>query len=66
MGGALGLAILASVAAHRTNALLSAGGDRLQALACGYQAAFLLGAIFAALAALTGALLLRTPVAPPA
>jgi MFS family permease len=66
MGGALGLAILASIAAHRSNTLLAAGSDRLAALGSGYQAAFLLGAIFAALAALTGALLLRTPAAAPA
>jgi EmrB/QacA subfamily drug resistance transporter len=66
MGGALGLAILASVAAHRTNALLAAGTEHVAALGNGFQLAFLLGAIFAALAALTGAVFLRTPAATPA
>jgi EmrB/QacA subfamily drug resistance transporter len=59
MGGALGLAVLASLAASRTEALLGSGSDRLAALAGGYHAAFLVGALFAAAAALLGALLLR-------
>jgi MFS family permease len=53
MGGALGLALLASVAAARTN------GDSLEALTTGYHAAFLLGALFAAAAAVIGGTLLR-------
>jgi EmrB/QacA subfamily drug resistance transporter len=59
MGGGLGLAILASLAASRTESLLGAGDDRLTALAGGYHAAFLVGALFAATAALLGATLLR-------
>jgi len=51
MGGSLGLAILASLAASRTGALLGAGADQLEALTGGYHAAFLAGALFAALAA---------------
>jgi EmrB/QacA subfamily drug resistance transporter len=42
MGGALGLAVLASVAAAR-----SGGGHSAAALTDGYQAAFLIGAVFA-------------------
>jgi len=61
MGGALGLAVLASLAAARTGGLLAAGADRLVALLGGYQAAFLVGACFAALAAVLGAALLRNP-----
>jgi EmrB/QacA subfamily drug resistance transporter len=61
MGGALGLAVLASLAAYRSTAWLAHGADRLAALTHGYQAAFLLGGIFAALAALTGGVLLRSP-----
>ena len=53
MGGALGLAVLASLAASRTN------GDSLQALTTGYHAAFLVGALFAVAAAGIGGLLLR-------
>ncbi len=59
MGGALGLAILASLAASRTALLMSSGSDRLIALTSGYHAAFLVGAIFAALAAFLGAKSLR-------
>lgn len=60
MGGALGLAILASLAAARSGALAAAGASRIDALAGGYHAAFLVGASFAALAAVLGAVLLRT------
>ncbi len=48
MGGALGLAVLASLAASRTETLTNDGSDELAALAGGYHAAFLVGAIFAA------------------
>ena len=60
MGGALGLAVLASVAAARTESLLGAEAAPPAALTGGYQLAFLIGAIFAASAALLGAVLLRT------
>jgi MFS family permease len=63
-GGALGLAILASLAAWRTDELLATGEDQLSALLGGYHLAFLGGAIFAATAAVIGAVFLR-PVAPP-
>ena len=53
MGGALGLAVLASLAAARTH------GDSLAALTTGYHAAFLAGALFAAAAAVIGGTLLR-------
>lgn len=59
MGGALGLAVLASLAASRTAGLLAAGEGSLDALTGGYHAAFLGGALFAALAAGLGATLLR-------
>jgi EmrB/QacA subfamily drug resistance transporter len=59
MGGAVGLAVLASAAASRTNTLLDAGKSEAAALTGGYHLAFLLGAIFAASAAVIGALLLR-------
>jgi EmrB/QacA subfamily drug resistance transporter len=61
MGGAVGLAVLASVAASRTDTLVDAGNSQAAALTGGYHAAFLLGAIFAAGAAIIGATLLRTP-----
>jgi predicted MFS family arabinose efflux permease len=59
MGGALGLAILASVAASRSEALLASGDSHLTALTGGYQAAFLIGAVFAAAAAVLAAVVLR-------
>src|ERR671922_1787290 len=64
MGGALGLAVLASVAASRTETLAASGDGPLVALTGGYHAAFLLGALFAAAAAAIGAAFLRTRAAP--
>jgi EmrB/QacA subfamily drug resistance transporter len=59
MGGALGLAVLASLAASRTDSLLASGDGRLAALAGGYHVGFLVGAIFAGAAASLGGTLLR-------
>ena len=59
MGGALGLAVLASIAAHRTTNLVADGDDRLSALVGGYHVAFIAGGIFAIAAATIGASLLR-------
>jgi EmrB/QacA subfamily drug resistance transporter len=61
MGGALGLAVLASLAASRTDALLAGGGSQAAALTGGYHLAFLVGAIFAAAAAVLGILLCVQP-----
>lgn len=59
MGGALGLAVLASVAASRTNHLLVAGATHMSALVGGYRVAFVIGAAFAILAAVVSAQTLR-------
>jgi EmrB/QacA subfamily drug resistance transporter len=59
MGGALGLAVLASLAASRTDSLAASGDGPLVALTGGYHTAFLVGALFAAAAAGVGAALLR-------
>jgi hypothetical protein len=59
MGGSLGLAVLASLSAARTERLLAAGQAMERALAGGYQLAFVFGAVFAGIAALLSALLLR-------
>jgi EmrB/QacA subfamily drug resistance transporter len=64
MGGALGLAVLASVAASRTSHLESAGHSTASALTSGYHVAFVVGALFAVAAAAIGATLLRTHTAP--
>jgi EmrB/QacA subfamily drug resistance transporter len=59
MGGALGLAVLASIAASRTQSLRVGGAGELSALTGGYHLAFLVGAAFAATAAVIGGTLLR-------
>ena len=61
MGGALGLAVLASLAAARTGSLQASGSSALAALNGGYHLAFVAGACFAAAAALAGATALRAP-----
>ena len=61
MGGALGLAVLASLAAARSEAHAAAGAAPLDALTSGYHLAFAAGAVFAVVAALLGALLMREP-----
>jgi len=66
MGGALGLAVLASLAAARTDRLLALGADSLAALNGGYHIAFAIGAGFAAAAALLSAVLLRSAPQPAA
>ena len=63
LGGALGLAVLVSVADSRTQSLRDSGDGLAAALTGGYNTAFLVAAAFAVIGAL-GALLLR-PVAPP-
>src|SRR5437763_21860 len=61
LGGALGLAVLASVAAARTSNALAAGTPTLVALTDGYHAAFAVGAAFAIVAAILGVTVLRPP-----
>jgi EmrB/QacA subfamily drug resistance transporter len=64
MGGALGLAVLASLADWRTRSL---GGPKdLGALTSGYHLAFVVGAIFTIVAAIVGGVLLRSPAHAPA
>jgi predicted MFS family arabinose efflux permease len=59
MGGALGLAVLASVAAARTQQVTAMGMDAIEALNAGYHLAFGAGACFVIVAALIGALLFK-------
>lgn len=60
MGGAVGLAVLASLADARTHGLTADGVALPLALRGGYQLAFVVGAVFALAAALLGAALLRS------
>jgi MFS family permease len=64
MGGALGLAILASLAASRTSSLRGDGHSQLAALTGGYHLAFVCGAVFALAAAAVGSGLLRATMTP--
>jgi MFS family permease len=59
MGGALGLAVLASAAASRTASLSDSGHGALASLNGGYHLAFLIGAGFAVLAGVVAALLIH-------
>jgi EmrB/QacA subfamily drug resistance transporter len=66
MGGALGLAVIASLADSRTDTLLASGEGEVAALLGGYHVGFLVGALFAGAAAVLGGVLLRAPRAAPA
>ncbi|MFD2767250.1 MFS transporter [Micromonospora eburnea] len=69
VGGAVGLAALATLAAARTGALRAAGVDQVAALAAGYRTAFGVGAALittALLVALLTARSARRPAAEPA
>jgi EmrB/QacA subfamily drug resistance transporter len=59
MGGALGLAVLASLSTSRSDKLLASGDNLPTALTGGYHAAFLVGALFAIAGATIGGLLIR-------
>lgn len=63
MGGALGLAVLASLADGETRQALASGVEPIAALADGHRLAFVWGTGFALLAALCGGLLLRPKAA---
>jgi EmrB/QacA subfamily drug resistance transporter len=60
LGGALGLAVLASLAAAHTDHRLGSGLEPIAALNEGYRLAFLIGAVFAVIATLLAAVLVRT------
>ncbi|HEX6425164.1 MAG TPA: DHA2 family efflux MFS transporter permease subunit [Acidimicrobiales bacterium] len=59
VGGALGLAVLATLAASRTDALLAGGDGRAAALTGGYQLAFTAAAAFVTTAIVLAAVVLR-------
>jgi predicted MFS family arabinose efflux permease len=62
VGGSIGLAALATLATQRTQDIAGAGGIDAAALTAGFHRAFLVGAGFAALGAITAAaLLIRVP-----
>lgn len=59
LGGAVGLAIISSLASYYNERLAEAGYTALEALSGGYGAAFLLGGLLSLLASVTGAVFLR-------
>jgi EmrB/QacA subfamily drug resistance transporter len=64
MGGALGLAALASISDRRTATLTASGHSLKEALTGGYHVAFALGALFAFAGAVLGGALLQTKSMP--
>jgi len=61
VGGALGLAVLATLAADRTTSALAGGSTQAVATVEGFQVAFLVGAGFALAGAILAALFVRPP-----
>jgi EmrB/QacA subfamily drug resistance transporter len=59
VGGALGLAILSTLAANKTADTLATGGSQAVAAVDGFQLAFLIGAIFALIGAVVAFLFVR-------
>jgi MFS family permease len=59
MGGAVGLAVLASLADSRTVNVRASGESSFAALNSGYHVAFVVGAVFLVAAAVVAAVLLR-------
>jgi EmrB/QacA subfamily drug resistance transporter len=61
VGGAIGLAVLATLSGERTKSLLGDGESQLQALTSGYHVAYLVGAVLAAIAVAIAVFVLRAP-----
>jgi EmrB/QacA subfamily drug resistance transporter len=61
VGGAIGLAVLATLSGERTKALLGEGESQAQALTSGYHVAYLVGAVLAAIAVAIAVFVLRSP-----
>jgi len=61
VGGAIGLAVLATLSTERTETLLADGESLASALTSGYHVAYLIGAGLAAIAVAIAVLVLRSP-----
>jgi hypothetical protein len=66
VGGAIGLAVLATLATGRTDGLRGAGEPALSALNAGYHLAYVIGAALVAVAVVVALTVLRTPAGAPA
>jgi EmrB/QacA subfamily drug resistance transporter len=64
VGGAIGLAVLATLATERTEGRLSDGASKLAALNSGYHVAYLIGAALVAAALVIAVTVLRPPPMP--
>jgi EmrB/QacA subfamily drug resistance transporter len=65
VGGAIGLAVLATLSAERTHSLLDSGASNASALTSGYHLAYLIGAGLAAIAVAIAVFVLRAPAPAP-
>ncbi len=61
LGGALGLAVLTTIAQTRTHNALASGSSHLRALTDGFSEAFLVGALVVVVGIITALVLLRQP-----
>jgi EmrB/QacA subfamily drug resistance transporter len=61
VGGAIGLAVLATIATERTDSLIADGESTAVALNSGYHLAYLIGAVAIALAVAVAVLVIRAP-----
>jgi MFS family permease len=61
VGGAIGLAVLATLSTERTQSLVDSGVSRASALTSGFHLAYLVGAALAAVAVTVAVLVLRDP-----
>src|SRR3954454_16435160 len=59
VGGAIGLAVLATLSTERTQSLLDSGTSNAQALTSGYHVAYLIGAVLVGLAVVIAVFVLR-------
>jgi EmrB/QacA subfamily drug resistance transporter len=66
VGGAVGLAVLATLSTERSKSLLGSGHSNAEALTSGYHVAYLVGAGLAACSVLIAIFVLRSPAALPA
>src|SRR5262249_14103865 len=64
VGGAIGLALLATLSTNRTSGLLSDGASQASALTSGYRLAFLVGAGLVLVAVAVAAMVLQPAPAP--
>jgi sugar phosphate permease len=64
VGGAIGLALLATISAERTKALLADGDSTASALTGGFHVAYLIGAALAVVAIVAAVTVLRSEPVP--